>query len=107
MLKISEPVTNHAVTLKLEGSLIGPWVNELRAACESRLVNGQCVKLDFTDVTYADHSGVSLLMDLQGRGWELLNCSPFLVEEFKAIGRANFSPPRASPVRRSKKARER
>ena len=83
MLKISEPKTNHAVTLKLEGRLVGPWVEELRAACESHIAAGRDVRLDLTDVTYADRGGVVLLTNLEKRGVELLNCSPFLTEELK------------------------
>jgi len=84
MLKISEPIANHPVILKLEGRIIGPWVNELRDTCESYLKSQRPVKLDFTDVSYADRGGVSLLMKLQVRGVELVNCSPFLAEELKA-----------------------
>jgi ABC-type transporter Mla MlaB component len=84
MLKISEPLKNHAVTLKLEGRLIGPWVNELRVMCENYLANERPVKLDFADVSYADRGGVALLIDLQERGVELMNCSSFLAEELKA-----------------------
>jgi hypothetical protein len=42
------------------------------------------VKLDFADVTYADRSGVLLLLNLRASGVELVNCSPFLAEELKA-----------------------
>ena len=86
MLKISEPTANSAVTLKLEGRLIGPWVNQLRQTCENRLAEAQRVQLDLTDLEYADRSGVTLLMTLRARGVELVNCSPFLAEELKANG---------------------
>jgi ABC-type transporter Mla MlaB component len=84
MLKISEPTANHATTLKLEGRLVGPWVNQLREICEAHLVQERRVKLDFADVTYADRGGVALLIALRRRGVELVNCSPFLAEELKA-----------------------
>jgi ABC-type transporter Mla MlaB component len=84
MLKISEPIANHTTTLKLEGRLVGPWVEQLREICESHLAEHRRVKLDFTDVTYADRGGVALLMNLRMRGVELINCSPFLAEELKA-----------------------
>ena len=84
MLRISEPTANHATTLKLEGRLVGPWVSQLREICEVHLAQERRLKLDFTDVTYADRSGVSLLLDLRVRGVELVNCSPFLIEELKA-----------------------
>ena len=86
MLKISEPAPNHVTTLKLEGRLVGPWVIQLRDICEAHLAQQHRVKLDFADVTYADRSGVSLLINLRASGVELVNCSPFLAEELKAGG---------------------
>lgn len=84
MLKISQPTpANHAVTLKLEGRVIGPWVTELKMACEKHLAEKRVVKLDFTDVAFADRSGTALLLDLRSRGVAFLNCSPFLEEELK------------------------
>lgn len=84
MLKISEPTANHATTLKLEGHLVGPWVNQLREICEAHLAQEQRLKLDFADVAYADRGGVALLINLRALGVELVNCSPFLAEELKA-----------------------
>ncbi len=84
MLKISEPTAKHATTLKLEGRLIGPWVQQLRETCEARLAGARRVRLDLTDLAYADRSGVSLLIDLRAHGAELVNCSPFLAEELKS-----------------------
>jgi ABC-type transporter Mla MlaB component len=72
------------VTLKLEGRLIGPWVDELRAACEAHLQTSGRLRLDFAGVSYADREGVSLLVRLRGRGVEMANCSTFLAEELKA-----------------------
>ena len=84
MLKISEPTLNHAMTLKLEGRLVGAWVSQLRDICEAHLAQAQRLKLDFTDVTYADRNGVLLLLNLRASGVELVNCSAFLAEELKA-----------------------
>ena len=84
MLKISELAVEHAVTLKLEGRLIGPWVEALRDVCENRLQDGRRWQLDCTDVSYADRAGVFLLLKLQAHGVELMNCSSFLAEELKA-----------------------
>ena len=84
MLKISRPTVTTKATLKLEGRLIGPWVEALRDTCEGCLQDGRRMKLDCADVSYADRGGVSLLMKLQARGVELMHCSPFLAEELKA-----------------------
>lgn len=85
MLKISEPTANHDVSLKLEGRLIGPWVEELRETCDAHLKISRRLKLDFAGVSYADRAGVSLLMKLRASGVEMVNCSPFLAEELKAL----------------------
>ena len=89
MLKISEPVTNHAVTLKLEGRLIGPWVAELKNACEQHLAAKQSLNLDFADVTFADRTGLALLLRLRAQGVTLVNCSPFLEEELRTAPTEN------------------
>ena len=84
MLKISQagkPGQNF--TLKLEGRVIGPWVGELRVVCESLLINSRVVKLDLSDVSFADTDGVELLMNLKSRGVLLANGSPFVAEQLK------------------------
>ena len=85
MLKISQAVkANHSVTLKLEGRVVGPWVGELRQVCEALMTEGRALKLDLTDVTFADASGVSVLSGFKSRGVTLSNCSPFVEEQLKS-----------------------
>ena len=85
MLKISQAGKgNHSVTLKLEGSVVGPWVGELRQVCETLLTEGRPLKLDLADVTFADASGVSVLSSFKSRGVTLSNCSPFVEEQLKS-----------------------
>ena len=91
MLKITEPDADHTTMLKLEGRLIGPWVNQLRETCESHLAGARRVRLDLADLAYADRSGVTLLIQLRARGVELVNCSPFLVEELKPAIDAKYA----------------
>ena len=84
MLKISPAgKANHSVTLKLEGRVVGPWVGELRQACETVLKEGRSLRLDLTDVIFADASGVSALSNLKSRGVTLTNSSPFVEEQLK------------------------
>ena len=85
MLKISEPSVNHAVTLKLEGRLVGPWVAELKNACAQHLAAKRSIDLDFADVTFADRTGLALLLRLRAQGVKFLNCSPFLEEELRTV----------------------
>jgi len=84
VLKISQAGrVNHCVTLKLEGRLVGPWVGELRQICETLLTEGQPLKLDLVDVTFADAGGVVVLSGFKSRGVILTNCSPFVEEQLK------------------------
>ena len=84
MLKISQAGTsNETVALKLEGRLAGPWVAEARLICESLLRNSRAMKLDLSDVSYADAEGVELLANLKSRGVMLANGSPFVEEQLK------------------------
>ena len=74
---------NHNATLRLEGSIAGPWVAELRAACKAVMAEGRGLKLDLGDVSFVDADGVALLGGLQSRGVSLIECSPFVEEQLK------------------------
>jgi ABC-type transporter Mla MlaB component len=85
MLKISEiESANHAVTFRLEGRIAGPWVVEMRKACEKILNDGLQLKLDLAEVSYADQTGVAALAGFRSRGVLLAECSPFLAQQLKA-----------------------
>ena len=85
MLKISQVgKANHAVTLKLEGRVVGPWVGELRQVCETLLSEGRALKLDLADVTFADADGVAVLTGFKTRGVTLKDCSPFVDEQLRS-----------------------
>lgn len=87
MLKISklEPV-NHAVVLRLEGRVVGPWVAELQKSCEAALADGRSLKLHLADLEFMDTQGVALLSRLRSRGVVLLECPPFAAEQLKVSG---------------------
>ena len=69
------------VILRLEGSLIGPWVNELRSCCAAVDNNGRQLSLDLTEVLFADSEGLALLRTLRRSNVGLAGCSPFLTEQ--------------------------
>jgi hypothetical protein len=79
----------HGVTLRLEGRVVGPWVAELREACEKVLAEKRTLTLDLSEVLFATRAGLALLLDLSAQGVVLSGCSPFLREELKAAGLAN------------------
>ncbi|MFO1475323.1 MAG: hypothetical protein U1F98_01570 [Verrucomicrobiota bacterium] len=85
MLKISRAGAAHdSVTLKLEGRVVGPWVDELRQACETVLGEGRALRLNLADVTFADPDGVATLTDFKTRGVVLQHCSPFVDEQLRS-----------------------
>ena len=82
MLKISQTgMANHSVTLKLEGRVIGPWVEELRRVCEAHFAEARAVKLDLAEVSYVDAEGAATLTGFRSRGVRLINCSPFVEQQ--------------------------
>ena len=74
---------NEAVTLRLEGQLRGPWVEELRRSCEQFLATGSGLVLDLTEVSFIDIDGVALCRRLRDRSVAFLHCSPFVAEQLK------------------------
>lgn len=86
MLKIVLAESSSATpTLRLEGLVIGPWVDELNGLCERCLARGARPILDLSEVSFVDREGIELLRDLELRGVAFLNCSPFVAEQLKAV----------------------
>jgi len=70
-------------TLKLEGKLLGPWVDELIRACEEPQTPPSCLRLDLSAVTFIDSAGAKLLDDLIRQGARVVGCSGFIAEMLK------------------------
>jgi anti-anti-sigma regulatory factor len=88
MLKIVTLGNGHGTTtLILEGRLVGPWVEELRLACEKALASSAFLELDLSTVTFLDRQGVDLLRDLAGRRVSIVHCTPFVAEQLRAAER--------------------
>jgi hypothetical protein len=81
MLRITE-ITDGGpgVLLKLEGKLLGLWVEELGRVCEE-LNRGECraIRLDLSAVTFLDEAGTRLLRELM-RGGAAVTASRFVAE---------------------------
>lgn len=74
MLKITEQrgLEPDSLSLRLEGRLAGPWVEELSASCRQISARQQrCVMIDLTGVTFIDTDGKVLLAHLWRQGAEL------------------------------------
>ena len=87
MLKIvaSESAPGSTI-LRLEGQIIGPWVDEVKIASETALARG-ALALDLADVSFVERRGIALLQALRARGVALLNCTSFVLEQLKALDR--------------------
>ena len=66
--------------LRLEGRLIGEWVDLLAATCHAELGKRKHVVLDLSGVTYVSRAGVSLLCGLRELGVEWEHLPAFLKE---------------------------
>ena len=67
-------------TLRLEGKLLGLWVDELARFCSELPCSSNTVQLDLSAVTFVDEPGVALLRELQTRGALLSGCSRLVAE---------------------------
>ncbi|HEX7286131.1 MAG TPA: STAS domain-containing protein [Candidatus Angelobacter sp.] len=93
MLRISETNTaNKGAILRLDGSLTGPWVHELRLACEPILAQGEGLQIDCGGVSFVDTAGISLLQALRSKGTSLVNCSPFIKLQLERNGSKSRKP---------------
>ncbi len=72
------------VTVRLEGQMVGPWVDQVRQACEPYLSDGQTIVVDFAAVSFVDRDGVALCRRLRQARATLRNCSPFVKEQIDA-----------------------
>ena len=73
-----------AVTLRVEGRITGPWVEELRTACNLHTFSNEVqLSLKLADISFADATGIALLKELRNRGVGLIRATPFLAEQLK------------------------
>ena len=87
MLKITEIARNDSGrTFKLEGKLLGPWVDELRNVCTQPFDRLEQVGLDLAAVTFVNAEGTELLRELIRQGIIITQCSAFIAELLHAEG---------------------
>jgi hypothetical protein len=80
MLRITVQNTSQVVLLKLEGSVKGPWVEELRKAwlAATSMANGEPVNANLSAVSFIDAAGRDLLLRMRKQGVVLTSASSFL-----------------------------
>lgn len=85
MLKVTVVESSRsAVTLRVEGRIAGPSVEELRRACDVHdFADDVQLSLELMDVSFADGAGIVLLKELRSRGVGLLRTNPFMIEQLK------------------------
>jgi anti-anti-sigma regulatory factor len=82
MLRVSViRALDHAVTLRVEGEVKGPWVAELRRACEDVLSRDVRLILDLAGVSFIDLQGAVLFRALRERHVDFANPSSFIAEQ--------------------------
>lgn len=97
MLKISEQrgTESDPILLRLEGRLMGPWVEELQSSWSRMDVAQQRrTVIDLTGVTFVDPEGKSLLSRMwqQGAEFRAAGClTRCIVEEITESGRVDAS----------------
>ncbi|MCI0535169.1 MAG: hypothetical protein L0Z50_08065 [Verrucomicrobiales bacterium] len=79
MLRITAQSTgDSAISLKLEGKLLAPWVEELDHSINGSSGRPSSVKLDLSALTFADAMGIQFLSKLIHGGATLTACSGFI-----------------------------
>jgi hypothetical protein len=79
MLRISLLETaGETSTFRLEGRILGPWVDELRSFAEGVMRRGGRLKLELSEVSFIDGAGVQLIRELEDQGVDVTGASPFI-----------------------------
>jgi anti-anti-sigma regulatory factor len=95
MLKITTLTNAESTTLKLEGRLAGPWVQELERCWDSLVgatTTHPLLSVDLSAVTYVDSDGKGLLKKIHQRGAKLVasGClTSCIVNEIVQVTRRN------------------
>ena len=92
MLKISQPTlrdSRDGIVFKVEGQVIGQWVDELRRVCDEALAahngHGDELVLDLEGLSFLDAAGFALFRELAARNVSFTNCSVFIAEQLKEV----------------------
>jgi len=66
------------ITLRVDGRIVGPWVEELRKKCKTCLAEEKGLIIDLSGVSFIDEHGVKILNELRKGRVEVRGCSLFL-----------------------------
>ena len=78
MLRITIDEEEEAVVLRLEGQLIGPWVQDVEQCWRKAFatLGGRTVKVDLSAVSFMDASGSALLSRMHEAGFRFAGDTP-------------------------------
>jgi hypothetical protein len=77
MLRVTPVKTKEGETVKLEGKLCGPWVEEVQRFWSASAAS-RSVRIDLEEVTYVDQKGKELLWQMEKQGASLVRASEFI-----------------------------
>ena len=81
MLRLTRTAhTNRTQAIKLEGKLLGPWVDEVTKACADGTDPSSPINLDLSALIFVDAAGERLLRELIARGIQVVACSSYVAE---------------------------
>lgn len=83
MLRIDTVERDGREVMRLEGRVIGPWVDEVRRSCRDALGRNPDLVIDLAAVSFVDPDGVVLLRDLASRRVAFANTTPFVAAQLK------------------------
>ena len=89
MLKISIVERRKQRRLVVEGRLVAPWSDELKAACERAAsgLDGRELVIDLQNLTTISRQGENVLLELMKQGAKCRGCGVFTNEILKQVAR--------------------
>ena len=96
MFRATPIQTIRATTLKLEGNLSGPWVDDLRQ-CWTKLVEQHMpIEVDLRGLSFLDSNGTALLLCMEREGSRLFGSSAFIHDLLHTEALVRTTRPRTS-----------
>jgi hypothetical protein len=89
MLRITHTPESEYDVLKLEGQVVGLWLEELRRACRD-LPGGdghgdRPLVIDLSGVSFLNPDAIAFFRELAARHVRVRQCSPFITEQLKGV----------------------
>ena len=84
MLKITRVAeSNQEITLQLDGSVAGQWIELLRTTAESVMGEGLQLTIDLENICFIDCDGLALIKSLMGQGVRQVNAPLFVADQLR------------------------